>query len=340
MGNRDQIGNPGYEAVLRNNFNQVTAEWADKWSHTNPERGTHTIDPQGAALYDYAMQQNKLYKFHAFAWYIGVEQPKFSLSLSPQDRLKAIIDHTIAMSKILSTKKIWRFDVVNEAITDSQPHELRQYWKEMGGIQAMVDVFIAARKNCPPGAILVYNDYSTSSVNGKSDYMFQMFKEMRDKNPESVPDEVGLQYHENAVVMDDAWFDSFKQNMVRFHKEFKPLHNPQGMRVNLSEVDIQTLKIEPSTPENKLKVVAEKYYKTFKVALSDLSICNNVCIWNFDDSVNWLYIKEGNEWMKTTFGRNPEKDQDPGVVPWANFNPHPAVQRIGDALREVVAGMK
>jgi GH35 family endo-1,4-beta-xylanase len=338
VSNAEQIGDAKYEEILRTNFNQVVAEWADKWSHTNPEKGVHKLDPQGIALYDYAVKENKVYKFHAFSWYIAIEQPKFSISLAPMDRLKAIVDHTTSMMKLLSDKKIWKYDVVNEAITDSPPHELRGYWKDMGGVQAMVDVFLAARKSSPPGAILIYNDYATSPVNGKSDYMFQLFKDMRAIDPDSVPDEVGLQYHENAAVMDDAWFDSFKKNMMRFYQEFKPKNNPNGMRVNLSEVDIRTNQLENKDPAEKLKIVAELYYKTFKVALSDLTVCNNVCIWNFDDTHSWIYKPEGNEWMREAWGGFPDQKKDPGAVPWANYMPHPAVQSISTALKEIVAG--
>ncbi len=327
----------------------MVAEWADKWSHTNPEKGVHKVDPIGVALYDYAMKHGKVYKFHALSWYVPIEQPpwvfrfeppgqkkKGIFLITPQARLTAILDHTKAMMQLLKDKNVWRVDVINEAIEDGGSFSLRPYWTEMGGVSAIVDVFLAARQ-VSPKAILVYNDYNTSITNGKSDAMFKMFQDMRTINPEAVPDEVGFQYHENARDMDDAWFVKFKDNMKRFHTEFKPKNNPKGMRVNLSEVDIRTNQLAETDTTKRLQIVAEAYYKTFKIGLSDLSICNNICLWNFDDTVNWVYKPEDNEWMIEAWGGYPDQKKDPGAVPWAGFNPHPAVQRITEALKEVVA---
>lgn len=127
--------------------------------------------------------------------------------------------------------------------------------------------------------------------------------------------EIGFQTHESVHYMDTNWFISMKENM----KRFKSI----GLTSNISELDIRCDTFPGSLTE-KYNKQAECYYNLFKYALSDLSICKEITLWQFTGKYTWIY---------SFFSVNSMYCP----CPWDNdLTPMPALQSIKQALKEIV----
>jgi hypothetical protein len=227
------------------------------------------------------------------------------------EKKKAIEFHireTVGRTKGLT----YKWDVVNEAFADDT-NQYRSFWSELGGIDMVRKCFVWAR-DADPKAILVYNDYDCTNMTRKADAIYDMVKEL--KRTGTPIDEVGFQAHESIHVMDDAWFESMRKNIQRF----KAL----GVRVSISELDLR-IDLYQGSLAQKLERQSTCFYKMIVTALSDLSACNEVTIWQFSSKYTWIY-----EFFKV--------DNTNVPCPWDNNNVATvSVDAIKRALRAVVA---
>ena len=77
--------------------------------------------------------------------------------------------------------EIWAWDVVNEAFEDDGTGNLRDsLWLRELGPGYIADAFRWAHK-ADPKAILFYNDYNTEGINTKSDAVYKLVKELRER---------------------------------------------------------------------------------------------------------------------------------------------------------------
>ena len=97
----------------------------------------------------------------------------------------------------------------------------------------IADAFRLARQ-VDPQALLFYNDYGGEDLNAKSDRIYDL---VRGLVPQGVPiDGVGLQMHVSASIPPDA--AAVASNMRRLVS--------LGLRVNISEMDVQVRDLAPA----------------------------------------------------------------------------------------------
>lgn len=328
------------EPVIRGYFDHLVSENDFKWLNTQTlvnDKPTFQLNTSAKILVDYCKRNNIKFKAHAAAWY------QANPSYVKQDAtLRAAVMNHVTDFCTATGGYSWKIDVVNEAIDDNGSNPgIREYWTKMSpsatGIDAIGDAFLKARQ-IAPNAILVYNDYGTSPINKKSDAVFAMFQKLALYNPDCVPDEVGIQYHETASQMDGKFFDSVKLNMQRFNKAFKSKLRPNGISVGFTEIDIIN-DLVGGTVDERLAKIGELYKKTVLVAFHDLSICNSICFWGLDSRLSYIYADY-----------NPDKkldiDKNPGALPFAletsasgekKVVEYPAVNMIRQALYSIVS---
>lgn len=334
------------EPVIRGYFDHLVSENEFKWLNTQRlanEKPTFYLNDSAKILLKYCESNNIKFKAHAAAWYqSNPNHVKQDATLRA-----AVMNHVSDFCTAIGGKS-WKIDVVNEAIEDTNSPGIREYWTKMSpsailpankGIDAIGDAFLKARQ-VAPNSILVYNDYGTSPINKKSDAVFEMFKKLALYNPDCVPDEVGLQYHETASQMDAKFFDSVKLNMQRFNKTFKSKLRPNGISVGFTEIDIIN-DLDEGTVDERLIKIGELYKQTVLVAFHDLGICNSICFWGLDSRLSYIYADYNPD-------RKLDKIKNPGALPFAletdandpkkqKVVEYPAVNMIRQALYSIVS---
>jgi endo-1,4-beta-xylanase len=305
------VNDPTYNKIRHDNFNMYVGENNCKFDQTEVVRGTIAFRGDAAQMIKDAQSSGKLIKGHNFAWHMQV--PYWYNKLSIADKKLAIEHHVRGLAK-LTVGTCYKWDVVNEFFDNDANFSPRPFWKEIGGEAMVANCFRWAHEENPK-AILVYNDYGNTKDCPKSDAIRAMVKRLKTSG---VPiHEVGIQCHERVDYMDDAYFKSIVVNM----KKFKDI----GVRVNFSEVDLRIdYKLDSFTLAQRFQKAGEVYYKLYKTALSYPDICNEITLWQFTGKKTWIY-----DYCKC--------DHQYCPVPWGNnLEELPAVNRIKDALREVV----
>ena len=300
-----------YNAALNANFNALTHEWSLKWGPTETNKGKIDLNEDALSVLQTAKAGKKKVKGHALVWHQTGDLPKWYGGLTIDEKKTAIEWHVKKMVGQLKGT-VYKWDVVNEAIDDAT-NSLRPFWQELGGIDMIEKCFRWANM-ADPAAILIYNDYCCTNVCPKADAIFKMVTQLKQSG--CPIHEVGFQTHESIDCLNDAWFDSMKENMRRF--------KDVGVTVNISELDLHYDSLSPEVANARQ---AECYYKMLKTALSDLSICTEVTFWQFSSKYSWIY----------DFYKGTDKSFSP--CPWDKNNlPTPAVDAIKTALREVIGG--
>lgn len=302
---------PLYSDTRRSNFNMYTHEWSLKWKHVSPKPSQVHINKDAQAIIDAINNDNKKFKGHCILWHNDL--PDWFHALGVQEKQTAMLNHVKSMMQMFKGK-VYKWDVVNEAIADST-NDLRPMWKEVGGIDFIDKVFRVAHE-VDPECTLVYNDYACTKINNKSNAIFNMLKTLKERG--CPIHEVGLQTHEDGACMRHMWMESMKQNIARFYSI--------GLTSTISELDIRCHTFAGSLDE-KLEKQADVYYRFFKAALSDLRACNEITLWNFTGKYTWVY-----DFFKVEPMYCP--------LPWDNdIKPTASYQAIKRALQEVVDGL-
>lgn len=200
-------------------WDQITPENAGKWGSVQPNAGSAfnwtTLD----AIYDYAEQNDIVFKQHAFVW--GRQQPGGSIN-------EAAVKNwmTEFCRRYPNTKLI---DVVNEP----PPHTTPSYVNSIGGgtngnWQWITNSFLWAREACP-NATLILNDYNNIEWSGDANHFLDIAKTVLENG--APVDAIGAQAH----ALDDGGVSLMTvQNFV------KRLHDETGLPLYITEMDINT----------------------------------------------------------------------------------------------------
>jgi endo-1,4-beta-xylanase len=192
--------------------------------------------------------------------------------------------------------KIFAWDVINEAISDSpnsNPFNLRNsFWFRKLGKDFLVYAFQFAHQ-ADPRCKLYYNDYNIESGGAKADHVFEIVSYLRSKRAQI--DGIGLQFH---------WGSGDKPN---------PGDNTYGMlnrirnralKFMITELDLSVpvVNYSQSNPNfglipinsNDLLVQADTY-KAFVKMVRSFDNCEGIQMWGVNDSHSWIpYFTGGN----------------------------------------------
>ena len=159
--------------------------------------------------------------------------PGWANSLSNAD-FRAAVERHIRTVADHYRGQVYAWDVVNEAIADDGPGLRDSVFRQKLGDGDIADAFRLAHQ-VDPQALLFYNDYGGEDLNAKSDRIYDL---VRGLVQQGVPiDGVGLQMHISASNPPDA--AAVASNMRRLVS--------LGLRVNISEMDVQVRDLPPTT---------------------------------------------------------------------------------------------
>ncbi len=185
--------------------------------------------------------------------------------------------------------KIAMWDVVNEAIADSQntrPFNLRNsFWYRKLGTEFLVLAFKYAAE-ADPDAKLYYNDYNIERSGWKADSVVNMLNFIRQSGAKV--DGIGLQYHIGAT-------EQIAPNDAHYQVVNKFELNNYDWQITELDVSVDVVQYPSTNPlfgivpvrETDLVMQSKVYDNVFRLGLST-SRCKGIQMWGITDSHSWI----------------------------------------------------
>lgn len=275
------------ELILQQ-FNSITPENAMKMGPIHPEENRY-FWKDADSIVNFAQQHKLKIRGHNLCWHSQAPRWMFKDSagnnVTKEVLLKRLKDHITEVVNRYKGK-IYVWDVVNEAISDSKDEYLRNSaWYQICGEEYIAKAFEYAHE-ADPAALLFYNDYN--EINAiKREKIYKLVKGLKDAG---VPIHgVGLQGHWAVNEPSEKQLDSTI-------KRFADL----GLKVQITELDISVYPKEHDararkpedadtvfTPEKENKQI-EVYKMCFKIFRKYSKAITSVTFWNLSDSRSWL----------------------------------------------------
>ncbi|GMH76955.1 hypothetical protein TL16_g07246 [Triparma laevis f. inornata] len=281
--NEGWFSDASYSGTASDYYNLVTAENSCKFSAIQHTQGSFDFSSCDQ-VQKFAEDNSMAFRGHNTCW--GVNNPSWldNGNFTSPELVDILENHVTTVLKYYKGKAV-AWDVVNEAISDAAPYDLKlNTWNNITADEVntnYVDVAFRAARQADPDAKLFYNDYNVASSQGwsqgKSDAMYNMVKSMLDRG---VPiDGVGLQMH---VGTGYDLVDGVKANMERY--------GDLGLEVHITELDLvcsQKNGYDCVWSDDMEKQQGE-LYATLLQACLDTEACTNFETWGFTDAHSWL----------------------------------------------------
>ncbi len=292
-----QLNDEKFIEILKKNYNYITPENEFKWENIHPGRKVYNFSKTDK-LVEFALSNNMRIRGHTLIWHTQNPYWIAKPGTTPEELKETIRTH---ISNVMSRYKgkVHDWDVVNEAIMDSG--EMREsIWYLIIGDEYIEHAFKCARE-VDPDAKLYINDYNIEDINPKSNKLYEVVKNLKEKN---VPiDGVGFQFH-----LEGRWepdYASIKANLQRFKK--------LGLDVQITELDVRLPK---NYSDADLQRQAKIYAELMKIFLEVKG--SAFIMWGVTDKYSWVpsYF--------SGFGAALIFDE--------NFNPKPAYIKLKEVL--------
>ncbi len=301
-----QLSEAAYASTLTREFNMLEPEDALKWEVVHPERQSFDFS-QADQIVDFAIRHGMKVRGHTLVWHR--QNPQWlTEGKYTSGELAEILEKHIRTVVGHYRGKIFAWDVVNEAFDEAHPGGLRStIWRDQPGIGSVgndmatsselraasnpVRSKLEARSSeqsysyiercfrwaheADPQALLFYNEAEAEVVNPKSDAIYAMVRDFRQRG---VPiDGVGFQMHIANLYADVA---SISANIKRF--------TALGVQVHITEMDV-ALRVDAggNARAEDLERQADIYRQIAAACLSH-SGCTAIQTWGFTDKYSWI----------------------------------------------------
>ncbi len=269
-------------ALILKHFGSLTAENAMKCGPIHPEENSYFWD-NADKIVNFATANGLLMRGHTLCWHRQTPAWMFKSAdgktVSKEvllARLKEHINQVVTRYK----GKVYAWDVVNEAIDDSDSKFMRETeWYNICGEEFIAKAFQWAHE-ADPDAQLFYNDYNTE-FSGKREKIYRLLKKLIDAG---VPVHgVGLQGHWNLR-------NPSEKDLRATIEKFSSL----GLKIQITELDVSVYTSDEKdsadnifTTEREQQQI-EKYKMVFRVFRDYKNVITGVTFWNVSDKSSWL----------------------------------------------------
>ena len=282
--NGRNVANPDQMALIKKEFNSITAENDMKPQPTEPKEGEYNW--AGAdRIANFCRQNGIKLRGHCLMWHSQIGE--WMLGDNPTKevfyaRMKKHIQAIVTRYKDV----VYCWDVVNEAMTDDKnavdPYRQSAMYK-LCGDEFIAKAFQYARE-ADPKALLFYNDYNECDP-VKSQRIFNMVKAMKQAG---VPiDGIGMQGHYNIYGPTEQEVD----NAITLYKKIvKHIHVTElDIRANEEMGGALQFRREGAAVTDSLKQhLADQYARVFRVFRKHKDVVDCVTFWNLGDRDSWL----------------------------------------------------
>ena len=282
--NQRNVSTPDQMALIRQEFNSITAENDMKPQPTEPKEGQFNWG--GAdSIANFARQNGIKLRGHCLMWHSQIGE--WMLGDHPTKevfyaRMKNHIQAVVSRYKDV----VYCWDVVNEAMTDDRnavdPYRQSPMYKLCG------DEFIAKAfqyaHEADPKALLFYNDYNECDP-VKSQRIYNMVKAMKQAG---VPiDGIGMQGHYNIYGPTEQEVDNA---LTLYKKIVKHIHVTElDIRINEEMGGQLRFSRECTNVTDSVKqFLADQYARMFRVFRKHKDVIDCVTFWNLSDRDSWL----------------------------------------------------
>ncbi len=278
-----------YANVLTTEFAGVEPENAMKFAPIHP-RPNIDMQPYDFAAADrlvaFAQRHGLQVRGHTLVWHKQnpdwVTQSNFDtaqLNSILEDHIDTVVRHFGA--------KIFAYDVVNEAFNDDGTLRDTIWYNQPGiGFAGKGTTYISTAFEwahaANPAAKLFYNDYGAEIVNKKSDAIYAMARDFKNRN---VPiDGIGFQMH--VTLKDDT--PENLQSVAANLKRFADL----GLEIHITELDVRLQSDDAASLDRQAKL-----YDEIVDACIHQPACKMIQTWGFTDKYSWIPATfPGNGW--------------------------------------------
>lgn len=269
-------------------FNSITAENSMKAGPMLDDSSRGDVYFLMADQYNaYAKKIDAGLRGHALVWHQQTPDWFFKEDFSDDG---ALVTRDVMLERVdayiekvagrYNDSSLYAWDVVNEAIDENQPDNMRRsLWYEVIGPDFVEKVFESARKHTQGSDVqLFYNDYSVVSSKKKRMAIYDLCMDLKAKG---LIDGVGLQSH---ISIFGPGANEFAETIQLFGEA--------GLDVHITELDISVYENDSQTfeevPEELLISQAYAYKELFEVFVEYSEYVSNVTVWGLLDSQSWL----------------------------------------------------
>lgn len=295
--NMRNISTPEQIAIIKKDFNSITAENDMKPQPTEPAYGQFNWE-NADKIANFCRSNGIKLRGHCLIWHNQIGQWMYQDekgNLVSKEKLFENMKHHITAIMQRYKDVVYAWDVVNEAISDGgwqgrrpamgeKPSPYRNSpLYQIAGDEFIKKAFIYARE-ADPDVLLFYNDYNAADP-GKRDRIYNMVKSMKE---EGVPiDGIGMQGHYNVYgpSIEDVDAALTKYSTIVKHIHITELdiraNEEMGGQLNFSQGGGNINQVVRTLQE-------DQYTRLFKVFRKHKDVISNVTFWNLSDRDSWL----------------------------------------------------
>ncbi len=273
-----QLSEPAYASTLAREFNMVEAEDAMKWWVLRPDADTYDFR-QADELVRFAVAHQMKVRGHCLVW--GRYNPDWLTQGNfTTSQLSQLLHEHITRVMRHYTGQVFAWDVINEAL-DENGNVRDSLWYNQPGVgfsrqgTAYIEQVFRWAHEADPKALLFYNEAEGEGVNRKSDAIYAMIKDFRQRG---VPlHGVGLQMH---IPLLDADIPAIAANIARL--------TALGVQVHITELDVSLpLDSVGRVQAEDLTRQAAIYRDVVRACLNSPG-CTAIQTWGFTDKYSWI----------------------------------------------------
>ena len=295
--NQRNVSNPDQIALIKKEFNSITAENDMKPGEIHPKEGVWNFE-RADKIANFCRENGIKLRGHCLCWHSQFADWMFTDSKGKPvkkevfyERLREHIHTVVNRYKDI----VYAWDVVNEAMADdgrSWPGREQSPYRQSRHFQLCGDEFIAKAfqfaREADPNALLFYNDYSCVDE-GKRERIYNMVKKMKDAG---VPiDGIGMQGHYNIYFPSEEQLEKaivrFKELVNHIHITELDLRMNQEMGGQLQGFSRGEAKPIPAYMNT---LQTDQYARLFKVFRKHKDVIDCVTFWNLGDRDSWLGV--------------------------------------------------
>ncbi len=295
--NQRNVSNPDQIALIKKEFNSITAENDMKPGEIHPKEGVWNWE-RADKIANFCRENGIKLRGHCLCWHSQFADWMFTDSKGKPvkkevfyERLREHIHTVVNRYKDI----VYAWDVVNEAMADdgrSWPGREQSPYRQSRHFQLCGDEFIAKAfqfaREADPNALLFYNDYSCVDE-GKRERIYNMVKKMKEAG---VPiDGIGMQGHYNIYFPSEEQLEKaivrFKELVNHIHITELDLRMNQEMGGQLHGFSRGEAKPIPAYMNT---LQTDQYARLFKVFRKHKDVIDCVTFWNLGDRDSWLGV--------------------------------------------------
>lgn len=299
--------------LVKEQFNQITAENDMKWQLIHPREGADGYDFEPADAFVKFGESNDMYLVgHTLVWHSQTPNWVFAGTIAPpeseneaeprrrfrreysgprasrEELLERMRDHIhTVVGRYKGKVKSW--DVVNEAIADggAENYLRNSLWLQIIGPDFIAKAFQYAHE-ADPEAILRYNDYGLENP-VKRQKLIKLVKSLR---AEGVPiHAIGTQAHVNIATtqetMDQTLGDMASLGLPVHITELDVNTAAAGQRGTGANISENAAATQGGLVDQAEKKLADAYAGLFRAFLKHSDSIEMVTFWGVNDAVSW-----------------------------------------------------